>query len=380
MWPARGSDQTNMTANQEAIDRINSARNAHQALGLYSDASEKDVERRYKELILQVHPDKNDGRQDATEAFKKLQVFYKEIIERKNNNHFGSEPENTADEEEDPEPEPGGQYEYRDGEWGWTRAEEDVFDGWERRQWHWRWTWRDLTDFFTWNFSAGLSEGDKTFMGIGFIILIIFTAIGVSVININRDPPLDAAPEVPLPPHPSQLHNQKIFHQECGAKDLCVIIFFPSSGLCADSFRYQQLDYFVHSLQRVASQLTLSHLGTLWTLFGDQDELESAIDTLRPRDKPVVLLASFTKDRFWTRSLQGDDDMRRVAPWILRCVKRKENCHQISLKTSNWTRWNTITASYFPNIQEKYLLQLILQNIFDKGLHILLSPFMKIYC
>ena len=112
--PARCSDQTNMTANQKAIDRINSARNAHQALGLYSDASEKDVERRYKELVLQVHPDKNDGRQDATEAFKKLQVFYKEIIERKNNNHFGSEPENTADEEEDPEPEPGGHYQYRD--------------------------------------------------------------------------------------------------------------------------------------------------------------------------------------------------------------------------------------------------------------------------
>ena len=361
-----------MTANQEAIDRINSARNAHQALGLYSDASDKDVERRYKELILQVHPDKNDDRQDATEAFKKLQVYYKEIIERKNNNHFGSEPENTADEEEE-----GGQYQYGDGEWCWTRAEEDVFAGWERRHWDWRWTWRDLTDFFSWNYSAGLTEGDKTFMGIGFIILIIFTAIGISVINLSSD----EAPEVPLPPHPSQLHNQKIFHQECGAKDLCVIIFFPSSGLCANSFRHQQLDYFVHSLQSVASQLTVSHLGTLWTLFGDQDELESALDTFSPRDRPVVLLASFTKHRFWTRSLQGDDDMRRVAPWILRCVKRKENCHQISsMRTSNWTRWNTKTASYFPNIQEKYLSQLILQNIFEQGLHILRSPFMKIYC
>ena len=204
------------------------------------------------------------------------------------------------------------------GQWGWTRDEGDVFDGWERRQWTWKWTWTDVRNFFIHNFDAGLSNGDKTFMRIGLIILIAFSAIGVCVINLNKTSSTTSPQALP---RPHQLHNQKIFNRECGAKNLCVILFFPRSGLCADSFRQEQLDSFTHSLQSIASQLSMSHLGKLWTQLGDQNELESGMDTLSASDSPIVFLGSFTKDKFWIKSLLDDDDIRTVPSWILRCVK-----------------------------------------------------------
>ena len=103
-----------MTANQQAIDRINSAKNAYQALGIGPNESLQVVEKRYKELLLQVHPDKNGGRKDATEAFQKLQAFHKGIAERNNNNNGD---DNDNDDSDDMERERGEDYQYRNGQW-----------------------------------------------------------------------------------------------------------------------------------------------------------------------------------------------------------------------------------------------------------------------
>ena len=79
---------------QEHIDRLNRKDDSHEALGLHPDASEEEIEDRYKYLRKLVHPDKNEGRKDATEAFQKLQICYQKLLNPNvdvNENIFPSE-------------------------------------------------------------------------------------------------------------------------------------------------------------------------------------------------------------------------------------------------------------------------------------------------
>ena len=86
------------------------------------------------------------------------------------------------------------------------------------------------------------------------------------------------------------------------------------------------------------------------------------------------------KEKFWTKSLLDDDDIRTVPSWILRCVKGKERFNQKQLLTSNWTRWNSKTSAYFPNIQEKDLSNFSIKDILGQGISYILSPFVMLYC
>ncbi len=56
--------------------------NNYQILGLNSNASDSEVKRRYKQLALKYHPDKNET-PDASEKFQKISDAYNSIINRK---------------------------------------------------------------------------------------------------------------------------------------------------------------------------------------------------------------------------------------------------------------------------------------------------------
>ena len=50
--------------------------NLYDALGVAKDASAADIRKAYLKLAVQLHPDKNADRPDATERFQSLQKVY----------------------------------------------------------------------------------------------------------------------------------------------------------------------------------------------------------------------------------------------------------------------------------------------------------------
>ncbi len=59
--------------------------NDYNNLGLKINASDEDVKKKYKQLALKYHPDKNNNDKDSEEKFKTITTSYKNIINKKSN-------------------------------------------------------------------------------------------------------------------------------------------------------------------------------------------------------------------------------------------------------------------------------------------------------
>ena len=238
---------------QNYIDQLNRCDDAHKALVLNDGASEEEITKRYRFLQRRVHPDKNDGRQDATEAFQKLQHFYNKLTNAPENTNDANFPnEDTYDEEMEED-----------------QREFERYQEW-RREWEREYT---ETIFRTTN---GRSEKDEwRFIMFFLSILVVFMGIGLLTIRNANLKHLSKSTPPHKPYHVPQLSNKTIFSQECfqTKKRSCVILFLAGPGLCSEKLNEHNMQYFEKSLQKIKSY----DLGRLWTHQGNQKEIEESI-------------------------------------------------------------------------------------------------------
>jgi molecular chaperone DnaJ len=69
------------------LDRLKAAteRCHYEFFGLTEEATDAEVDRAYKKLAKQMHPDKNGGTEDAKEAFQQMKQKYEALKERRAN-------------------------------------------------------------------------------------------------------------------------------------------------------------------------------------------------------------------------------------------------------------------------------------------------------
>ena len=72
-------DKTNL----QLIGFINKSSNFYNILGIECDCEKEDVKRAYRLLSIKVHPDKNNGSLEATEAFKKFNSAHECLTDEK---------------------------------------------------------------------------------------------------------------------------------------------------------------------------------------------------------------------------------------------------------------------------------------------------------
>ena len=133
--------------------------------------------------------------------------------------------------------------------------------------------------------------------------------------------------------------------------EFCVVLLFPKTGLCAEQERRGAMVDFHFSLQRVNNEnnrrrLGRAELGKLWSWRGDQPEIEAALGAATSvfySDNPLVLLASFTGQRFWVRTVHNYQEMGDTAPWVLRRLRGQEEASRGEMVTSAWSRYSTRT-------------------------------------
>lgn len=59
-----------------------SSRDPYEILGVSSDASEREIRKRYRKLCKRSHPDLNQGDPQAAETFKEVKWAYESILAR----------------------------------------------------------------------------------------------------------------------------------------------------------------------------------------------------------------------------------------------------------------------------------------------------------
>ena len=67
--------------NRNIINFINKSTNFFEILNIDCNVNVEEITKAYRILSIKVHPDKNDGLDEATEAFKKLNSAYECLID-----------------------------------------------------------------------------------------------------------------------------------------------------------------------------------------------------------------------------------------------------------------------------------------------------------
>ena len=319
----------------DIINSINASNEAFDALGLPDDASENEVKERFKILRKTIHPDKNGGSESSTEAFKKLQNFYKEIISQQQNRH------NVDQESEE------------DGDYNDSAEEERIFqEFWEKLHRRERGNWEEYVRAQNSSFQEQKEKSNytneiflwrilETFLM--FYIILLLGIFAASIRDGSNEKPSFSIKPIKSPQY---LSNQTVFENECYSKEFCAILFFSDSGMCNDFKRKEYKKVFVESIDLLQNELKrdyhgdkLRKLGTLWTRTSDQAQLFESIKN--PPDLPFVLLANFARDKFWVKSVERIEGMKTVPYWILNGLRGREKDDLVKLKTSGWSRWST---------------------------------------
>ena len=74
-------------------------------------------------------------------------------------------------------------------------------------------------------------------------------------------------------------------------------------------------------------------------------------EVLADSDNPLVLLASFTGQRFWVRTVHHYHEMGDTAPWVLRRLRGQEAASRGEMATSAWSRYSPRADQPLPNIR-----------------------------
>ena len=69
--------------NRNIINFINKSTNFFEILNIDCNVNIEEITKAYRLLSIKVHPDKNDGLDEATEAFKKLNSAHECLIDEK---------------------------------------------------------------------------------------------------------------------------------------------------------------------------------------------------------------------------------------------------------------------------------------------------------
>ena len=310
---------------QKYIDQLNHWDDAHKALGLNVDASEEEIIKRYRFLRKRVHPDKNNGRQDATEAFQKLQNYYNELTNAPgdtNNDNFPNKEPYDEEMEED-------------------QREFEKYQEW-RREWE-----REYTETLFRRTSGRLEHDTWRFYMIFISILAVFMGIGFLTIQNATLKHLKKSYLSPEPYPVSHLSNKTVFSQECfqTKNKSCVILFLPGPGLCSEKMNEKSRQYFEKSLQKIKNH----DLGRLWSHHGNQQEIEKSVAASNDTIAPFILFANFNRATFWTKRLQDYKDPNSIRGWIKRCSNGEEK-NQFNIDTSKWSKWSSKMVVSIPKI------------------------------
>ena len=313
---------------QECVDTMNRATNAYEALGLSRDADENIIKKRYKILSKKLHPDKNKC-EGATTAFQKLHSFYNELIKEIHQESEGLNSDNND-------------------------SDEDIFDEeeedrkeFERMQSEWQ---REYTKNLFYRAKRG-EQDEKIFYVIFVLILAVMVAIGAGTISSKHSTNRQHVQQHSLPSvifDPLRIINQTIFFQECfrTSTKSCVILMLPQPKFCSRKLKEQQIQMFGKSLKNLNGH----KIGRLWTQYGDQPEIEKAIEHTNLFYPPFLVFANFRKHTFWVKKLSDLEDSEGIPTWVQSCAKGKEVGGNI-LNTTTWSRWSSIDASSLPNIE-----------------------------
>ena len=265
------------------------------------DAGEEEVKSAYRALSKKVHPDKNRA-EGSTEAFKKLSVAYRSLLER------GGAEESGNEEEESVPPQPGFQ------KWPWERCEEEDFNDWMRNE-------------------AGKQEERRRRDEIKFLIssallLLLFAVLGVvafprqqlahSKLKTKAE---KRSQEVLI----EELETQAQLFQHCSPARVtqCVLLFLPSLKECSQECRARHLK----AVGRVKSGLKGFSWGWLWVEGGVQPELERALGGV---EGVLLVVAKFGRGMRWRRRLggtlswEGEVETGEIREWVRRVGKGDE--------------------------------------------------------
>ena len=255
----------------------------------------------YRALSKKVHPDKNRA-EGSTEAFKKLSVAYRSLLER------GGAEESGDDEEGSVPRQPGFQ------KWPWERWEEEDFNEWVRNE-------------------AGKQEERRRRDEVKFLIssallLLLFALLGVVAFprqQLAHSKLKTKAEKQSQEVLIEELESQAQLFQHCSPARVtqCILLFLPPLKECSQECRARHLK----TVGRVKSAMKGLSWGWLWVEGGTQTELERALGGV---EGVLLVVAKFGRGTRWRRRLggilnwEGELDSGGIREWVRRVGKGEE--------------------------------------------------------
>ena len=315
---------------QEHIDRLNYKNDPYEALGLHQNASESEINDRYKYLRKHVHPDKNGGCEQATKAFQRLQNFYTTLSNSSEDINQNTVPDEDSSDDE------------------WEAREDERFQRWKRE-----FEKEYAEDLFR-RRNGEFERGNRKFIKVSLLVVVVFLAIGLYNIE-DRKVTRQNHSYIPQTLHPpTQLSNQTIFMRECYnvTGKSCVILFLPEKGLCSEKKSEEIKQYFETSFETFALKQKIRNnaLGRLWTYYRDQPQLENGIQIVNETMTPLLIFANFGKVKYMSKKLENSENGESIRSWVFRCLNGKEKS-SFNFDVSKWSTYSSIMGKYIPKIK-----------------------------
>jgi hypothetical protein len=284
------------------VQQVLAAATYRERLGLGPEAAEEEIKAAYRALSKKVHPDKNKA-EGATEAFKKVSVAYRSLLER------GGAEASGDDEAEH------GEHSGNFQRWPWERWEEGgegagAWADWVREQ----------------NRAAEERKrrDEVRFVLASSVVLLLVAGLGAVVLPGGRRP--GGAPEAAPPVLPvERLASQAQLFRQCSPsqRTQCVLLLLPPLHLCDTACRAVRLE----ALATARHRLRRLPYGWLWAEAGEQPGLEAALGLAPAPGAATLAVAAWGRGRVWSRELPGPGQGRAagaVRGFVERCGRGEE--------------------------------------------------------
>ena len=302
-------------SNADYIEHILTAQNEHAILNVNENASKDDIKRAFLKLSLKIHPDKNDGSDKATRAFKKLNNAYQRL-------HNGeiSDDENIAEPDENFNEE---QFLYE-----WYQRQYEEMEERLRRQMEQQMAEEYLE-------RPWIIKQDQNFAIFWLLVfavgLVIAFYVGIPHIGTNKKAPTSSTTnttsviDIEKDLKFFQLANQKALFQQCKKhkevdKIACIILFVPMEKNCDDLCRAQIFFTLRAVKNNVKKELAgYDTIGWLWSEFKMQSDLEEKLKIesydnyirtasgSNTNTKITMVVASWKNGRVWSQMADLSD-------------------------------------------------------------------------